>query len=77
MSSTKAHRARFLLWICLAVLAQPQSPARGSVQDSIDAVVRNHPFLGKAVKPLTARSGGYEREYEGGTVHPPKTQNRA
>ena len=35
----------------------------------MDAVVRNHPFMGNAVKPLATLPGGYQREYEGGIVY--------
>ena len=69
MSGTDAHRTLLSLGICLTVIVLVQSPAQGAAQDSIDAVVRNHPFLGKAVKPLATLPGGYQREYEGGTVY--------
>ena len=69
MSEIDAHRTLLSLGICLTVIVLVQSPARGSAQDRIDAVVRNHPFLGSAVKPLETLAGGYQREYEGGIVY--------
>ena len=69
MSGTDAHRTLLSLGICLTVIVLVPSPAQGSAQDRIDAVVRNHPFLGNAVKPLATLPGGYQREYEGGTVY--------
>jgi hypothetical protein len=68
MNSKCAHQTWFPLWIGLIVLAQTPPSARGAVQDSIDSVVRNHPFLGQPTKPLSALPGGYLRVYEGGTV---------
>ena len=68
MSSRGACRTWLSLWAGLIVVLA-QCPARAAVQDYVDRVVRNHPFLGKAVKPLETISGGYQREYEGGTVY--------
>jgi hypothetical protein len=68
MRSRGACPTWFSLWICLIAVAQAQLPASRSVQDGIDGVARNHPFLGKVVKPLETVPGGQQREYEGGTV---------
>ena len=69
MSGIDAHRTLLSLWICLTIIVLGPSRAQGSAQDSIDAVVRNHPSLGNAAKPLVTLPGGYQREYEGGTVY--------
>lgn len=69
MSSKDTRRAWFTLSIGLALLVQVQPAARGSVQDAIDAVARNHPVIGNATKPVTAIPGGYQRECEWGTIY--------
>lgn len=69
MNSNSTRRVWFALSIGLALGVQVQPAARGSVQDSIDAVARNHPLLGNATKPITAIAGGYQREYEWGIIY--------
>ncbi len=69
MSGRGACRTSLALWTGLMVVTLAQSPVWASVQEAVDKVVRNHPFLGQAVKPLEAITGGYQREYEGGTVY--------
>ncbi len=64
-----AHRTSLTLWIGLVLVVQVPSSARASLQDDVDRVVRNHPFLGQPVKPLATIAGGYQREYEGGIVY--------
>ncbi len=63
MRSKGVRWTSWTLWIGLIIGGQVQSPARASVQDAVDRVVRNHPFLGQAVKPLEALPGGYQREH--------------
>jgi hypothetical protein len=50
-------------------MVQVLPAARGSVQDAIDAVARNHPVIGNPTKPVTAIPGGYQGEYEWGIVY--------
>jgi len=69
MNREGTRRVWLTLGICLIVTTLAALPAHGSVQDSIDSVVRNHPFLGRAAKPLATLPGGCQREYEGGTVY--------
>lgn len=67
MNSNLTRWTRCFPEVCLAVMAP--LCAFASVQDSIDTVVRNHPFLGQPTRPMTALPGGYQREYEGGVVY--------
>jgi len=69
MSSKGTRRVWFTLSIGLAIMVQVQPAALGSVQDSMDAVARNHPFIGTAIKPVAAIPGGYQREYEWGIIY--------
>jgi hypothetical protein len=69
MSGERIRRAWFTGWIGLCLAVQVGPAALGSVQDSMDAVARNHPFLGQAIKPMATIPGGYEREHEGGIVY--------
>ena len=55
MRGRGAHWTALTLEIGLVLVVQAQSPARASVQDYVDRVVRSHPFLGQAVKPLAPR----------------------
>jgi hypothetical protein len=67
MGHKGTHTALSVLLACLGVTAMAQ-PERGSVQWYTDRVVKNHPFLGSPVKLSEGVAGGYQREYEGGTV---------
>jgi hypothetical protein len=69
MSGNGTRRAWFTGLIGLCFVVQVQTTALGSVQDSMDAVARNHPFLGQTIKPIATIPGGYQREHEGGTIY--------
>jgi hypothetical protein len=69
MSNKGACRAWFPLLIGLSIVMLAQLPAFGSVQDSMDAVARNHPVIGNPIKPFAAIPGGYQREYEWAIVY--------
>ncbi len=69
MSGRGTRRVWFTVWIGLCLAVQVQPAALGSVQESMDVVARNHPFIGKAIKPIVTIPGGYQREHEGGIVY--------
>ena len=69
MSGKGTRRVWFTVWIGLCLVVQVQPAALGSVQDSMDAVARNHPFIGKAIKPIATIPGGYQREHEWGIIY--------
>ena len=56
------------LGLCIFAVAHA-GPPPAAVQGYMDAVVRNHPFLGSETKSVEAVAGGYQGEDEGGMVY--------